>query len=186
MPTPGSSPNRRDLRRLAMQVLYQLDLTTPKAKPGEEPAPLPGADELAESLDVDHDSASTRTFAAKLALQAWATRADADEKVAVLAPEWPTHRQPPVDRAILRLAYYEMVSGHAPIKVAINEAVELAKSYGSEHSPPFINGVLDKLAKSIDAPNPDSLAAAAQPPDHDKPTPPPADEDAWLDDAMDK
>jgi len=186
MPTPGSSPTRRDLRRLAMQVLYQLDLTAPKAKPGEDPAALPSADELAESLDEDHDSAATRTFAAKLALLAWATRADADEKVAALAPEWPTHRQPPVDRAILRLAHYEMTSGHAPIKVAINEAVELAKQYGSEHSPPFINGVLDKLAKSIDAPDQDGLAAAAQPPLPDQPPPPPTDEDAWLDDAMDK
>ena len=67
-----------------------------------------------------------------------------------LAPDWPTHRQPPLDRAILRLAHYEMTSGHAPIKVAINEAVELAKNYCAERSPPFINGVLDKMARCLE------------------------------------
>ena len=98
-----------------------------------------------------------------------------DEKATALAPDWPTHRQPPVDRAILRLAYYEMTSGHAPVKVAINEAVELAKQFGSEQSPPFINGVLDKLARAINAPEP------AEP---TEPQPaPPGDADAWLDDA---
>ena len=187
MPTPGSTPNRRDLRRLAMQVLYQLDVTQPKAKPDDDsPAPLPSAADLAESLDEEHDELTTRKFAAELALQAWDQRNDADLRVAALAPDWPTHRQPPVDRAILRLAYYEMASGHAPVKVAINEAVELAKDYGSEQSPPVSNGVLDKLAKTINAPTPESdaegLAAAAQPPADE----PPSDTDQWLDDALEK
>ena len=177
-----STPNRRDLRRLAMQVLYQLDVTAPKHKPGHAPTVLPSAEDLAEQLDEDHDSLQTRTFAAKLALEAWASHPAADEKVAALAPDWPTHRQPPVDRAILRLAYYEMVSGHAPVKVAINEAVELSKQYGSEQSPPFINGVLDKLAKNIDAPDQNDVAGDAQRPTADEPT----DANTWLDDALDK
>jgi len=170
-----TTPNRRDLRRLAMQVLYQLDLTAPKHKPGHAPTVQPTADELAEQLDEEHDSASTRKFAAELALQAWAEHNQADERVAALSPDWPTHRQPPVDRAILRLAYYEMSSGHAPVKVAINEAVELAKQFGSEQSPPFINGVLDKLAKNLNAP-PIEESPAEQPA-------PPTDADQWLDDA---
>lgn len=183
MTTPGSTPNRRDLRRLAMQVLYQLDVTTPKptvaeATPAEAASaavPLPSAEELAEALDEEHDSLPTRKKAAELALLAWAEHGQADAQVAELAPDWPTHRQPPVDRAILRLAYFEMTSGHAPVKVAINEAVELAKQFGSEQSPPFINGVLDKLAKKINAPEPEAPA---------EPQPaPPSDEDAWLDDA---
>lgn len=176
-----SNSNRRDLRRLAMQVLYQLDLTTPKPPPGIEPKAPPAPEDLAEALDEDHDNLATRTLAAELALKAWATRTDADEQVVALAPDWPTHRQPPVDRAILRLAYYEMSSGYAPIKVAINEAVELAKQFGSEYSPPFINGVLDKLAKSIDLPDPEGFAASAQPPAQQPP-----DADAWLDDAKNK
>lgn len=177
--------NRRDLRRLAMQVLYQLDMTTTQPKAGEAPAAPPSADELSELLDEEHDSAATRRFAAELALQAWAERDVADVAIAELTPDWPTHRQPPVDRAILRLAHFEMSSGHAPVKVAINEAVELAKQFGAEQSPPFINGVLDKLSKVIDAPLPtedEGVAGDAQRPVIE----PPADADAWLDDAMEK
>ncbi len=165
-----------------MQVLYQLDMTAPKHKPGHGPTVLPDADDLANQLDEEHDSQPTRRFAAELAIQAWSMRNDADEKIAELTPDWPTHRQPPVDRAILRLAYYEMVSGHAPVKVAINEAVELSKQFCSEQSPPFINGVLDKLAKTINAPTQEGVAGDAQRPVPEQP----ADADAWLDDAMEK
>lgn len=174
-----------------MQVLYQLDMTVPKPHKAEDgssaisndtPAPLPSPAELAEALDEDHDALSTRTFAAKLALEAWATAPAADERTTELAPDWPTHRQPPVDRAILRLAYYEMISGHAPVKVAINEAVELSKQFGSEQSPPFINGVLDKLAKTLNTPQENGVAGEAKPPADE----PPSDSDAWLNDAMDQ
>ena len=182
MTTPGSTPSRRDLRRLAMQVLYQLDLTAPKHNPGHAPTVVASADELAEALDEEHDSHPTRKKAAELALQAWGQHTQADEATSALTPDWPTHRQPPVDRAILRLAYYEMSSGHAPVKVAINEAVELAKQFGSEQSPPFINGVLDKLAKNLNTPDQNGVAGDAQ-----RPVPePPTDADAWLDDAVEK
>lgn len=185
---------RRDIRRLAMQVLYQLDVNRPprspaaaslpprtakeaKARLNPEPtAPLPTADQLADELDAEHDTAPTRKFAAELALAAWATHRAADEMIGRLAPDWPTHRQPPVDRAILRLAYYEITAGHAPPKVAINEAIELAKHYCAENAPSFINGILDKLARQ--APQPDETSPAADFPA----TPPPADD--WLDDAV--
>lgn len=174
-----------------MQVLYQLDLTQPprthaaalpprthaeaKARLNPPaPTPLPTPAQLAEELDAEHDSAPTRKFAAELALAAWAVHPAADEQVAALAPDWPTHRQPPVDRAILRLAYYEITSGHAPAKVAINEAVELAKQYCAENAPAFINGILDKLARQVPTDDADEPSAP--------PTPPSAD--AWLDDAV--
>lgn len=156
-----------------MQVLYQLDLSATHNPPA--------AEVLAESLDDERDNAETRVLAAELALAAWAVHQDADAKVAALAPDWPTHRQPPVDRAILRLAYFEITSGHAPIKVAINEAVELAKAYCAEQTPAFINGVLDKLAKSYAAS--DSDTAPAQPASASAPPRPPSAED-WLDDAV--
>ena len=159
-------PKRRDIRRLAMQVLYQLDLRN-TVNP-------PPADDLAGYLDDEHDNAPTRTEAAELALAAWASRADADKLVADLAPDWPTHRQPPVDRAILRLAYHEITTGHAPVGVAINEAVELSKNYAAEQSPAFINGVLDKLAKQLTGQLPDPLPAPPEKPNAD----------AWLDDAV--
>ena len=75
-------------------------------------------------------------------------RSEADAEVTTLAPDWPTNRQPVVDRSILRLAYYEIVSGRTPPKVVINEAVELAREFSTDRSPMFINGVLDKIYKS--------------------------------------
>ncbi len=159
-------PKRRDIRRLAMQVLYQLDLR------GTENPPTP--DTLAEHLDDEHDDAPTRLEAAGLGLQAWGTRDAADRAVATLAPDWPTHRQPPVDRAILRLAYFEIATGRSPVGVAINEAVELAKQFAAEQSPAFINGVLDKIARQHAGQTPEPMPAP--------PAKPSAD--AWLDDAI--
>jgi len=130
--------NRRDIRRLAMQVLYQIDVT------GETDRAA-----VIDAVDAEYDGPEAVEAAVDLALGAWADRKLADDAVAELAEDWPTHRQPPVDRAILRLAHHEMVSGRSPVKVAINEAIELAKQYGSEHSPSFINGVLDKLGKRM-------------------------------------
>ena len=131
-------------------------------------------------MDADFDDPQIHEPAVDLALGAWASRQAADREVSELTPDWPTHRQPPVDRAILRLAHYEISSGHAPAKVAINEAVELAKQYAAENSPAFINGVLDKLAKK--------RGIAAEPPlpvDEAATKAPKAHRDAWLADAID-
>ena len=125
-------------------------------------------------LEDGPDDASIREPAFALASDAWGARIEADRLVRELAPAWPTHRQPPVDRAILRLAYHEMVSGHAPAKVAINEAIELAKTFSGEASPAFINGVLDKIAKRIGPVKPQSQASA----------PDIAQGDDWLADAL--
>lgn len=151
---------RSDIRRLAMQVLYQLD------QRGDE-------DRLAirESLAGGFDDETVQAPAYNLAIDAWNDRKPNDALVTHLAPDWPTHRQPPVDRAILRLAIHEIKSGYAPASVAINEAVELAKEYSSENSPAFINGVLDKIAKRIGS-------VAVQPKA--------AKGDAWLADALDR
>jgi N utilization substance protein B len=156
---------RRDIRKLAMQLLYQIDLSG-------------GADReaLLQMLgEWDHAPASPeqREAAVDLALGAWRNREAADGHIAELAPDWPSHRQPPVDRAILRLGYHEMTTGHAPSSVAINEAVELAKRYCGEHSPSFINGVLDKLAKRIELPTPHREEAGTDP-------------DRWLRDALEE
>jgi len=131
---------RRDIRRCALQALYQLD-----AARGEDSGTIRGSLVESPGDDLTHDEG----FA--LANAAWAERDAADAAVAELAPQWPTNRQPIVDRSLLRLAYYEMASGITPPKVAINEAVELAKEYSTEQSPMFVNGVLDKLYRSLRA-----------------------------------
>jgi N utilization substance protein B len=133
---------KRDIRRLAMQVLYQLDLR------GEDDAPA-----IRDSLGDGPDAADVALEGFNLALAAWRSRADADALATQLAPQWPTHRQPPVDRAILRLADHELRAALAPFKIVINEAIELAKEFGSEQSAAFINGLLDKIAKHLAAPS---------------------------------
>lgn len=152
-------PNRRDIRRLAMQVLYQIDL--------RGLADLP---DIRESLPEGPDNPSIHEPALKLAQAAWDSRDPADELATQLSPDWPSRRQPPVDRAILRLAYQEIISGHAPPKVAINEAIELAKQFSTDQSPAFINGVLDHMVKHLES--------LGQIPHEPKPA------DPWLADAM--
>ena len=82
----------------------------------------------------------------ELAHLAWTMREEADAALSLLTPEWAWSRQPNIDRNILRLGYYEIKHGGIPPAIAINEAVELAKEYSHAESPPFINGVLDRVA----------------------------------------
>lgn len=73
---------------------------------------------------------------------------DLDKQIAVAAPAWPIDKLNRIDLAILRLAVHELAKGDAPPKVVIDEAVELAKEFGGENSPSFINGVLGTIYKS--------------------------------------
>jgi N utilization substance protein B len=136
----------RDIRRCALQALYQFD-----AGGAEHP------DDVRASLAESPGDERVHDDGFALARAAWAMRDVSDAAVAAITPDWPTHRQPVVDRSLLRLAWYEMSSGRTPPKVVINEAVELAKEFSTERSPMFINGVLDKLYRTLrhDVPEPD-------------------------------
>ncbi|QDU71973.1 transcription antitermination factor NusB [Mucisphaera calidilacus] len=154
----------RLIRRLAMQTMYQVDVT------GEEDAAT-----LLEGVSESGLSDEERRAAIELALAAWGDHARADVVFTELAPDWPTHRQPPVDRAILRLAHHELVVGRVSSRVAINEAVELAKTFCSEESPAFVNALLDKAAKRIADGEPVEPLARSETP---------ATAEAWLSDAL--
>lgn len=146
----------REIRRLAFQALYQLD-----ARPGEDAGSV-----LAVLAEDDEDAAGftpgERRRALELARGAFESRAEADAFMGEAAPAWPVHRQAAVDRAILRLAHYEMVSGKTPPKVAVNEAVELAKAFSTDKSPAFVNGLLDKLLKKVLGESPAAEASPAE------------------------
>lgn len=129
----------REIRKLAFQALYQLD-----ARGAEDVLTVRESLERAEGY-----SDQERQEAFDLAVAAFDNREIADREMEALAPDWPPHRQAAVDRAILRLAHHEMVSGRTHPKVAVNEAVELAKEFSTERSPAFINGVLDKVLKRV-------------------------------------
>lgn len=155
----------RDIRRLAFQALYQLD-----ARRDESPEAVLNAIMNVDDETTGADSSSgkieyspgERKKAFLLASQAFAAREQADAFMQEAAPEWPTHRQAAVDRAILRLAYYEMTSGVTPAKIAVNEAVELAKMFSTEKSPAFVNGLLDKALKKVLADKPTPEAASEE------------------------
>lgn len=129
--------SRRDIRRCALQVLYQLDS-------GND-----DMDAVLQSLSGSPGGEEIHGLGFELACAAWERRAEADKAVADLSPQWPTHRQPVIDRNLLRLAYHEMCE-NTPPKVVINEALELAKEFSTAKSSLFINGILDKLRKSLE------------------------------------
>ncbi len=91
------------------------------------------------------------TFAKQLTLEAWRHRGRADELLRTHVSGWSVERMQPVDRSILRLGLYELLEcPDTPPAVAINEAVELARRFGGQESPGFVNGVLDGLRRELD------------------------------------
>jgi len=140
----------RDIRTAALQALYQLDVR------GEA-----DADQIDLAIDDESLADNERRKAMDLALAAFRDRAAADRAVKVHAPTWPAYRQPAIDRAILRLAHYEMTSGRVNPKIAVNEAVELCKRFSTEKSPAFVNAVLDKILRRVLAAQGEATAAAS-------------------------
>ena len=129
----------RDRRRVALQALYQLDSGC--ADDGQ----LADATTLRESLETESLDDQSVADGIKLGREAWTHRSNADAAIEPLTPDWPIRRQPTIDRNILRLAWYEMNEAGTPPKVAISEAIELAREFSTAESPSFVNGVLDKL-----------------------------------------
>lgn len=127
---------RRRARRVALETLYEYDIADH----------LPGdilnyriQDNPMETIGVE--------FASLLVHGVISYQERIDSLIARFAPEWPLDQMAVIDRNVLRIAIYEfLVEGSTPVKVAINEAVELAKTYGSDSAPRFINGVLGTLA----------------------------------------
>jgi N utilization substance protein B len=119
-----------------MQALFTLALTD--RSPDEV---------LAERLAEEPLPPRHADFARRLVTDTWAHRDEIDARIARAAPHWPLAQLATVERAILRLAIYELAfDNETPMRAAINEAVELAKVYGGEHSGRFVNGVLGYLA----------------------------------------
>jgi N utilization substance protein B len=132
--------SRTRARGLALQVLYEVDMTNhPPVEVYESRLEeMPLSEELAE-------------FARRIIFGVLPRIPDLDLLIAKYAPEWPLEQVAPIDRNILRLAFWEFaVQRETPLKVAINEAVELAKQFGSDAAPRFVNGVLGSLAEHKD------------------------------------
>jgi len=127
---------RRKARGLALQALYEIDSV------GHEIAGVLTHLLAGEGLSVENDA-----FVCELVNGVIQNKEKIDLNIQNFAPAWPVEQIPVVDRNILRLAIFEiLLNNKVPVKVAINEAVELAKTFGSDNSPKFVNGVLGSVS----------------------------------------
>jgi N utilization substance protein B len=129
---------RTKAREFAMQMLFQWDMSE------QDPAKLE-----AKFWKSAKAANQTRAFANQLFEGAAKDRAALDEIIQKHSENWRFERLAAIDRAILRLAIHEMSAAETPVKVVLNEAVELAKKFSSEDSSAFVNGVLDSVHKSL-------------------------------------
>ena len=125
---------------MALQVLYEVDLANHPVGASFK--------RLKQESELSEDSSS---YTLELIEGVVSQRDEIDEFIHKYAPAWPVKQLSVVDRNILRLALFEIRFGRGiPRKVAINEAVELAKTFGSESSPRFVNGVLGSAVDELD------------------------------------
>ena len=130
---------RRRAREDALSLLYSGDIMESDVTTVIDTGDFPEDIELSE-------------YAESLVRGVMEHRDEIDERLVATSENWSVDRMPVVDRALLRLAVYEMVYvDEVPVSVAINEAVELAKAYGGEdESPRFVNGVLGRIARALE------------------------------------
>ena len=140
--TPPRAGSRRRSRIIAFQALYEADQS------GHETA-----DVLDRQLDESGLPEEAAGFVRDLVGGVGEHRAEIDAMIGERAPAFPLEAMAPVDRNVLRLAIFEICfdNRRAPLAVVINEAVELAKGYGSESSGRFVHGVLGSVAGERDA-----------------------------------
>jgi N utilization substance protein B len=156
---------RRKAREIALQILYQLDvqeqLTDVQALAlFWEHFARRAEDEPADPADPAHPNhpnhkegaEATHAFADRLVRGVRAHLTDIDALITRASRNWRLERMARVDRNLLRLAVFELMEGgDVPAKVAINEAIEIAKRYGTAESPAFVNGILDRCHEQLGA-----------------------------------
>ena len=127
---------RRKARAIALQALYEFDAVGHDVERA-----------LARLLAEGRLSEENAAFARGLVSGVLQNKERIDQHIKNFAPAWPVGQIPIIDRNILRLAIFEiLLDNNVPVKVAINEAVELAKMFGSDSSPRFVNGVLGSVS----------------------------------------
>ena len=125
---------RSEARRFVLQTLYLLDQN-----------PEADLDRVQSALRQEFTDPALREFAWTLISGVISVRDSLDELIRKTATNWRLERMAPTDRNVLRLGIYEMTYCGTPAAVVIDEAVEIAREFGTEHSGSFVNGILDKL-----------------------------------------
>ncbi len=132
---------RRKARELALQLLYELDLRGE----GDVDQTIDGFWQRQPALDDD-----VREFADRLVRGTKSHQAKIDELITRFAERWDLDRMAVVDRNVLRAGIFELLwGGEVPPKVAINEALDIARKFSTEESTRFINGVLDRIRREL-------------------------------------
>ncbi|MDO8644362.1 MAG: transcription antitermination factor NusB [bacterium] len=135
---------RRQARELALQALYQIEMLQ---SPPEEVLPLFWKGEFAAEQG---NASDLQMFTNNLVQGTFQHRKEIDQLIEESATHWKLSRMAVVDRNILRMAVYELLYGKdIPVNVTLNEAIEIAKCFGTEDSGSFINGILDKVSKEM-------------------------------------
>lgn len=137
--------NRHLGRMIALQTIYEFDFRT---KCGDDSVSL--GEVLERNLERYEKTLEDRSFVERLVSGVIDNSAKYDEILQPIAPEWPLSQVAKIDHVILHMASYELLElrEEVPPKVAINEAVELAKAFGSDNSSKFVNGVLGTLFRT--------------------------------------
>ncbi|MFA4872776.1 MAG: transcription antitermination factor NusB [Patescibacteria group bacterium] len=133
--------NRHLARTIALQSLYQWDFN--HQREDMHTIVAQNLKDFAPSFDDDG-------FTVTLVNGILSRRGEIDPLITQYAPEWPLDQIPPIDRNILRIGIYELRTSEVPPKVAINESIELAKTFGGESSSKFVNGVLGNIYKDME------------------------------------
>lgn len=138
--------NRHLGRMLAVQTLYEYEFRTQVGDRWADALEI-----LKRNLEKYKSSIDDTAFVERLVQGVLEKQDELDKQLAPLAPEWPIEQIGRIDRAVLRLGLYELVfsKDKVPHKVVINEAVELAKAFGSDNSGKFVNGVLGTAYRSL-------------------------------------
>jgi transcription antitermination factor NusB len=138
--------NRHLGRIVALQTLYEYEF---RRKSNDTTADI--KEITVKNIEPYQDSLGDVEFVDVLVTGVYENEADLDSKIQPIAPEWPLEQISAIDRNILRLGVFELVhlKDAVPPKVAINEAVELAKAFGSDNSSKFVNGVLGTAYKEF-------------------------------------
>ena len=137
---PANMSQRRRAREVALQVLFEDDVNSRGT-----------AEELQSFLRGRIRNRGMEDFAVALVFGVRRNREALDERIEAIAANWSLKRMAGVDRNVLRLAAFEILHTDTPFAVVVNEAIELAKRFGSKQSGGFVNGILDRLKPSPEA-----------------------------------
>ena len=130
---------RREGREHAVQALYAVEL-----------CPAPPREAIALFWETERFKSTARNFAGELLAGILEHRQEIDAQIAAKSPNWSLARMAKIDLAIIRLAAYELLfRADIPKNVTLNEAIEIAKKFGTEESPSFVNGILDEIARTL-------------------------------------